>query len=76
MNQCKADEALPTTLVATHTYVNPLVAVVLGWAIGGETLTVRLLFGGLLVVAAIALVGRANSGEPTVARSAAATIVK
>ena len=58
------------TLIATHTYVNPLVAVILGWAIGGESLTNRFLFGGLLVIAAIALVGRANSREQTAARSA------
>ncbi|HKN84642.1 MAG TPA: EamA family transporter, partial [Pyrinomonadaceae bacterium] len=60
----------PPTLVATHTYVNPLVAVLLGWAIAGEALTTRFLFGGLLVIAAIALVGRANSREPTAAESA------
>jgi drug/metabolite transporter (DMT)-like permease len=59
----------PPTLIATHTYVNPLVAVVLGWAIGGEALTARFLFGGLLVIAAIALVGRANSREPSEPRT-------
>ena len=59
----------PPTLIATHTYVNPLVALVLGWAIGGETLTTRFLFGGLLVIAAIALVGLANSREPTATKS-------
>jgi drug/metabolite transporter (DMT)-like permease len=48
----------PPTLIATHTYVNPLVAMILGWAIGGEALTGRFLFGGLLVIAAIALVSR------------------
>ena len=60
----------PPTLISTHTYVNPLVAIVLGWAVGGEALTARLLLGGLLVIAAIALVGRANSREPTAAKSA------
>ena len=60
----------PPTLIATHTYVNPLVAVVLGWAIGGEALSARFLFGGLLVIAAIVLVGRGNSREPRAARSA------
>jgi drug/metabolite transporter (DMT)-like permease len=60
----------PPTLIATHTYVNPLVAVVLGWGIAGEVLTARFLFGGLLVIAAVALVGRANSRERTAARSA------
>jgi drug/metabolite transporter (DMT)-like permease len=42
----------PPTLIATHTYVNPFVAVVLGCAIGGEALTTRFLFGGLLVITA------------------------
>src|SRR5258705_1623545 len=53
----------PPTLIATHTYVNPLVALVLGWAIAGEVLTVRFVFGGVVVIAAIALVGRATSRE-------------
>ena len=53
----------PPTLIATHTYVNPVVALVLGWSIAGEVLTARFLFGGVVVVAAIALVGRATSQE-------------
>jgi drug/metabolite transporter (DMT)-like permease len=53
----------PPTLVATHTYVNPIVAVVLGWSIAGEVLTTRFLFGGVVVIAAIALVGRATSRQ-------------
>jgi drug/metabolite transporter (DMT)-like permease len=51
----------PATLVATHTYVNPAVAVFLGWAFGGEALSASLLLGLLLVGGAIALVG---AGEP------------
>lgn len=53
----------PPTLIATHTYVNPIVASVLGWSIAGEVLTARFLFGGVVVIAAIALVGRATSRE-------------
>src|SRR5258705_2442742 len=53
----------PPTLIATHTYVNPVVALILGWAIAGEALTVRFVFGGVVVIAAIALVGRATSRE-------------
>ena len=53
----------PPTLIATHTYVNPLVALVLGWAIAGEVLTAGFVFGGLAVIAAIALVSRASSRE-------------
>jgi len=51
----------PPTLIATHTYVNPVVALVLGWSIAGEVLTARFVFGGVVVIAAIALVGRATS---------------
>lgn len=53
----------PPTLIATHTYVNPVVALVLGWSIAGEVLTTRFVFGGVVVIAAIALVGRATSRE-------------
>ena len=53
----------PPTLIATHTYVNPVVALILGWAIAGEALTFRFVFGGVVVIAAIALVGRATSRE-------------
>lgn len=51
----------PPTLVATHTYVNPVVALILGWAVAGEPLTVRFAIGGLIVIAAITLVGRGTS---------------
>ena len=53
----------PPTLIATHTYVNPVVALVLGWAFAGEVLTARFVLGGVVVIAAIALVGRATSRE-------------
>jgi drug/metabolite transporter (DMT)-like permease len=46
------------TLVATHTYVNPVVAVVLGWAYAGETLTLRVGLAAALVIAAVVLVDR------------------
>jgi drug/metabolite transporter (DMT)-like permease len=44
------------TLVATYGYVNPLVAVLLGWALGGEGLGSRTLLGGGLIVVSVALV--------------------
>jgi drug/metabolite transporter (DMT)-like permease len=53
----------PPTLIATHTYVNPIVAALLGWSLAGEVLTTRFLLGGVVVIAAIALVGRATSRE-------------
>jgi drug/metabolite transporter (DMT)-like permease len=51
------------TLISTHTYVNPVVALLLGWYIAGEILTAWFILGGVVVIAAIALVGRATSRE-------------
>jgi drug/metabolite transporter (DMT)-like permease len=46
---------LPATTVGTYAYVNPMVAVFLGWLILGEPLTPGLLAGGLLIVLSVAL---------------------
>ncbi|MFN8547228.1 MAG: EamA family transporter [Candidatus Eisenbacteria bacterium] len=39
--------------VATYAYVNPVVAVVLGWALGGEALSLRILLAALLILGAV-----------------------
>lgn len=49
------------TLVATHTYVNPVVAVLLGWAYGGEALTLRVALAAAMVIGAVVLVDRGTS---------------
>jgi drug/metabolite transporter (DMT)-like permease len=46
----------PISLVATYAYVNPVVAVFLGWLILSEPLTWPILTGGAVVVAAVAIV--------------------
>lgn len=51
------------TLVSTHTYVNPAVAVLLGWAFGGEDVSTTLVLGLLLIAGSIALVGADRSGS-------------
>lgn len=38
---------------STYAFVNPVVAVLLGWAIGGEALTPRAIFATLLIVTAV-----------------------
>jgi len=53
----------PPTLVATHTYVNPIVAVLLGWALAGEKLTGSILLSMALAILAIWLVNRGTSGN-------------
>lgn len=46
---------LPASTVSTYAYVNPVVAVVLGALILGETLTPGLLAGGALILVAVIL---------------------
>ncbi|MBN1122385.1 MAG: drug/metabolite exporter YedA [Anaerolineae bacterium] len=42
--------------VATYAYVNPVVAVFLGWAIVAEPLSLRMLFAAVLIVGAVFLI--------------------
>ena len=44
--------------VSTYAYVNPLVAVLLGWLFAGEAVTARTLIAALVIVAAVALIIR------------------
>jgi drug/metabolite transporter (DMT)-like permease len=46
------------TLVATHTYVNPVVAVLLGWLFAGETVTLNVCVATAMVIGAVMLVDR------------------
>ena len=60
----------PISLVATYAYVNPVVAVFLGWLILSEAVTPAVILGGGIVVASVALVITAE--RPRRARQAAA----
>ena len=46
----------PIPLVATYSYVNPLVAILLGYFLGRETITPRILFAAALIVGSVILV--------------------
>ena len=46
----------PISLVSTHAYVNPVIAVLLAWLLLSEPLTWPVVVGGLVVVAAVVLV--------------------
>jgi drug/metabolite transporter (DMT)-like permease len=50
----------PIPLVATYSYVNPLVAILLGYFIGRETMTPRILLAAALIVGSVALVSGAK----------------
>lgn len=53
-------QSTATSLAATYAYVNPLVAVCLGWVILAGPVTVPTLAGGVIVVFAVAVVVRSG----------------
>jgi drug/metabolite transporter (DMT)-like permease len=55
---------VPVSKVATYAYVNPVVAIVLGWLILDETVTLTVLAGAAIIVASVAVVVRAESRVP------------
>jgi drug/metabolite transporter (DMT)-like permease len=48
---------------ATYAYVNPVVAVMLGWAVADEPLTLRMLVAAAIILSAVALITLANSNR-------------
>jgi drug/metabolite transporter (DMT)-like permease len=57
------DKVSPARL-GTYAYVNPIVAVILGWAIAGERLSVRTAVAAAIVICAVALITTAHSTAP------------
>ncbi|MFZ3214872.1 MAG: EamA family transporter [Candidatus Acidiferrales bacterium] len=49
------------TLVSTHTYVNPIVAVLLGWLLAGEKITPLVAVAAAMVIGAVILVDRGTA---------------
>jgi drug/metabolite transporter (DMT)-like permease len=60
----------PPVLVSTYAYVNPLVAVFLGWALAGEPLTRVTLIAAAVILAGVALIssGQGRKAEKPPAR--------
>ena len=58
------DKVSPARL-GTYAYVNPVVAVLLGWAIAGEKLSVRTAVAAAIVICAVALITTARSTATT-----------
>jgi drug/metabolite transporter (DMT)-like permease len=52
-----------TSLVSTYTFINPIVAVLLGTMILGEPFSISLLLGACLVIASVVVVWRAEHAE-------------
>lgn len=49
--------------VSTYAYVNPIVAVLLGWALAGEALTARVFLAAAVIIGAVVLIIRHGGDE-------------
>jgi drug/metabolite transporter (DMT)-like permease len=54
-----------TSLVSTYAFVNPVVAVTLGWLVLNEALTARVLVAGLVILVSVALIVSAGGTART-----------
>lgn len=54
------------TLVTTNTYVNPVVAVFLGWVLAGERMTGNDAFAAIIIVLAVIMIHKANNRKKVV----------
>ncbi|HEX2167024.1 MAG TPA: drug/metabolite exporter YedA [Longimicrobiales bacterium] len=59
--------------VSTYAYVNPVVAVLLGWAIAGEVFTLRMAIAAAVIVAGVALITLEEHNRSRAARAAVRT---
>jgi drug/metabolite transporter (DMT)-like permease len=48
--------SVSTPIVSTYAYVNPAVAVLLGWLVAGEQITGRTLAAAAVIIAGVALI--------------------
>jgi drug/metabolite transporter (DMT)-like permease len=67
----------PLPLVATYAYVNPVVAVILGWLVLGEAIDPRTVLAGGVIIFAVALIvtARGRMQRPTIVVTGAAPAV-
>jgi drug/metabolite transporter (DMT)-like permease len=61
----------PISTVATYAYVNPVIAIFLGWAILSEEITLTVILGALAIVLSVAAVVRRESEPQGASRSTA-----
>jgi drug/metabolite transporter (DMT)-like permease len=56
------------TKVGTYSYVNPVVAVLLGYFLGGETLGLRTILGTLCILISVVVITTTRATKPAARR--------
>ncbi|HEX2908566.1 MAG TPA: EamA family transporter, partial [Phototrophicaceae bacterium] len=57
---------VPANRVVTYAYVNPVIAVFLGWALAGETITANTIIAAAVIITAVVLITSAPTKPVTV----------
>ena len=52
-------QELPATLVSIYAYINPIIAIILGWIVLNETITVSMMIAMVMTLAGVYIVNRA-----------------
>ena len=55
----------PTPLVSTYAYVNPLIAILLGTLLGGETISWRVVLSALIILSSVAIINFSRTRATT-----------
>ncbi|NOX66288.1 MAG: EamA family transporter [Chlorobi bacterium] len=56
-----AIEKLPISFVSTYAYINPVIALFVGWFFLDEILTIQIIIGALIILVGVYLVNRGNN---------------
>ena len=64
----------PTPLVATYAYINPLIAILLGYFLAEESLNIRILSAALIIISSVALINTAHIKTPKASRMVEASV--
>ena len=56
----------PVSLTSTYAYVNPIVAVFLGWLLAGEELNARIVLASAIIIGSVVLINSARQVKPKV----------
>jgi len=54
----------PVSLTSTYAYVNPMVAVLLGWLFAGEELNARIAVSSVIIIGAVIMINLARNSKP------------
>jgi drug/metabolite transporter (DMT)-like permease len=61
------------SLASTYAYVNPVIAVFLGWAVAGEPITLRTIIAAAIIIASVVLISAGKESTPRASRAVGAS---